>query len=85
MSRRKKFEGTVLRELRKKSGFTQEEWAQKVGLSRETISAIENNKPGTIEHLSMEVMRKMYEISSSRIDDAHKHSFMEKVICYFGF
>jgi HTH-type transcriptional regulator/antitoxin HipB len=40
MSRRKKFSGAQLKALRKEAGYTQEELAYRVGISRETVPVI---------------------------------------------
>eukprot|EP01025_Chloroclados_australasicus_P025887 TRINITY_DN25759_c1_g1_i1.p2 TRINITY_DN25759_c1_g1~~TRINITY_DN25759_c1_g1_i1.p2 ORF type:complete len:117 (+),score=3.32 TRINITY_DN25759_c1_g1_i1:73-423(+) len=59
MSRRKKFSGAQLRALRKEAGYTQEEIGIRVGISRETVSAIENERPETINSIGVEVISKV--------------------------
>lgn len=46
-------DGKQLRDLRKDAGFTQEELAEKLDISRETVVAIENNHKQTIEALAL--------------------------------
>ena len=41
--------GYKLKEAREAKGITQEELEQKSGISRQTISAIENNKVGDVK------------------------------------
>ena len=41
--------GYKLKEVREKKGITQEELERKSGVSRQTISAIENDKAGDIK------------------------------------
>ena len=41
--------GYKLKEIREKKGITQEELERKSGVSRQTISAIENDKAGDIK------------------------------------
>ena len=58
MSRRTKISGLLLRELRKEAQLTQNDPATRIGISRETVSAIENDKRETIEALGAEVISK---------------------------
>ncbi len=46
--------GKLIRERRKEKGWTQEEFAKKVGLSRQVISNLENGKLGSIRFVKME-------------------------------
>lgn len=55
MSMKKKtIDGARLKQLRTESGVTQAQMAEHLGISRETIIAIEQNKPGSIDKLSFE-------------------------------
>lgn len=84
--RRKTFNGEALRALRKDAGLTQEDLAFKVGLSRETVSAIENNKPGTIDSIGLEVLDKWHRIClSMQGRESADSNFMDEVFRYFGF
>ena len=52
---KKKFiDGAELKKLRVDAKITQQEMADKLGLSRETIIAIEKNQSGSIEKLAIE-------------------------------
>lgn len=44
-----------IRELRKKSGMTQEEFASALNVTRQTIIAIENNKYNSTLELAMKI------------------------------
>tara|TARA_B100002003_G_scaffold38907_1_gene34459 strand:- start:14877 stop:15137 length:261 start_codon:yes stop_codon:yes gene_type:complete len=45
------FDGQRLRELRLRAGFTQQDIAYRIKITRETVSAIERNRPGAIKAL----------------------------------
>lgn len=85
MSRRKMFSGAQLKALRKESGYTQEELASRVGISRETVSAIENEKPETMNNISVEVISKWWSICRQKASEQTRESFFSTVMDYFGF
>lgn len=47
-----RFDVQILKTMRKEAGFTQAEIAKAIGISRETVVAIENAHPKTVEALS---------------------------------
>ncbi len=49
-------DGKVLRELRKDTGLTQAQFGARIGLSRETVSSIENNHPGAINSITVQTL-----------------------------
>lgn len=51
-----KFDVTILRTMRKEAGLTQAELARTIGISRETVVAIENDHPKTVEALSISIL-----------------------------
>ncbi|MGJ8682680.1 helix-turn-helix domain-containing protein [Paraglaciecola sp.] len=85
MSRRKMFSGEQLKALRKESGYTQEELALRVGISRETVSAIENEKPETMNSIGVEVISKWWSICRQKASEQTRESFFSTVMDYFGF
>lgn len=85
MGRRNKFDGKMLKELRKKTPFSQLELAQILGVSRETVSAIENEKPGTIDNISIEIIRKWHEACQGYIDATTEFNFKTLITKFFGF
>ena len=85
MSRRRKFSGAQLKALRKESGYTQEELARRIGISRETVSAIENNKPETMNNIALEVISKWWTICRQKASAQTRESFFSTVMEYFGF
>jgi DNA-binding XRE family transcriptional regulator len=85
MSRRTKISGPLLRELRKEAELTQHDLAARIGISRETVSAIENDKPETIEAIGAEVISKWHIICAQRASAATRNKFFDHVMKYFGF
>lgn len=85
MSHKKKFSGAQLKALRKEAGYTQEELALRVGISRETVSAIENEKPETINNIGVEVISKWWSICRQKASQQTRESFFSTVMDYFGF
>ncbi len=85
MSRRTKISGDLLRELRKEAQLTQADIAARIGISRETVSAIENDKRETIEALGAEVISKWHMICAQRASDNTRNKFFQHVMQYFGF
>lgn len=85
MSRKKKFSGAQLKALRKEAGYTQEELALRVGISRETVSAIENEKPETINNIGVEVISKWWSTCRQKASQQTRESFFSTVMDYFGF
>ncbi len=85
MSVRKKFSGTQLRALRKEAGYTQEELGNRIGISRETVSAIENDKPETMGCIGVEIINRWWSICRQRATEQTRNSFFISVMDYFGF
>jgi DNA-binding XRE family transcriptional regulator len=85
MSRRKKFSGVQLKSLRKEAGYTQGELALRVGISRETVSAIENEKTETMNSIGVEVISKWWAVCRQKASEQTRESFFSTVMDYFGF
>ncbi|MEP7706469.1 helix-turn-helix domain-containing protein [Paraglaciecola sp. 25GB23A] len=85
MSHNKKFSGAQLKALRKEAGYTQEELALRVGISRETVSAIENEKPETINNIGVEIISKWWSVCRQKASQQTRESFFSAVMDYFGF
>lgn len=85
MSRRKKFSGIQLRALRKEAGYTQGDLAIRIGISRETVSAIENEKPETMNSIGVEVISKWWSVCRQKASEQTRESFFSTVMDYFGF
>lgn len=84
MGRRSKFDGQELKKLRKCTPYTQEELAHKVGISRETVNAIENNRIETMSVINVEVILKWKSICETYLDASRKSAFKEYIMKYFG-
>jgi HTH-type transcriptional regulator/antitoxin HipB len=85
MSPNKKFSGAQLKALRKEARYTQEELALRVGISRETVSAIENEKPETINNIGVEIISKWWSVCRQKVSQQTRESFFSAVMDYFGF
>jgi DNA-binding XRE family transcriptional regulator len=84
MAFRKKFDGKLLQAQRKKTPFSQKEMGVIMGVSRETVSVIENEKQGTIENISMEIVRKWHVACGSYVDSKEKLTFKYYISQHFG-
>lgn len=85
MGRRTKISGPLLRTLRLEAGYTQEELGKRVGISRETVSAIENEKPETINSIGAEVISTWYIVCRHDATSQTQNKFFDHVMKYFGF
>lgn len=77
------FSGIALKDLRKEAGFTQKLLASKIGISRETVVAIENEHPKTLNSLSLEVVNAWWKNCRTLVSEASQISFKLQVIKYF--
>ncbi|KXI27613.1 helix-turn-helix domain-containing protein [Paraglaciecola hydrolytica] len=85
MSRRKQFSGVQLKALRKEAGFTQGELAIRIGISRETVSAIENEKPETMSNIGVEIISKWWTVCRQKASQQTRETFFSSIMDYFGF
>lgn len=85
MVKKRNFSGKRLRELRRATPLTQDQWGTLLGISRETVSAIENEKPETIRMISAELVAKWFEYSAIYLKKEEKKSFEEYIMQFFGF
>ena len=79
-----KFAGQELKSLRKEAGLTQAEIAKRIGISRETVVAIENEHPKTINALSLEVVNSWWVICRQSVSESSQLSFKALVLRFFG-
>jgi HTH-type transcriptional regulator/antitoxin HipB len=77
------FSSKELKGLRKAANLSQKELGSLIGISRETVVAIENEYPGTIDKLSITVMRKWWNACKSSASKAEKKSFKATVLKFF--
>jgi HTH-type transcriptional regulator/antitoxin HipB len=86
-----RMKGEKLKGLRKEAGLSQQELANHLDISRETVCAIENNKPETLRSISVEIMvdwssicvRRIRATNRSRADRL-KSEFVEFVTSLFN-
>jgi len=78
------FSGRELKNLRKEAGFTQKVLASKIGISRETVIAIENEHPKTIDSLSLEVVNSWWVACRKSVSESSQLSFKAQVMNFFG-
>jgi DNA-binding XRE family transcriptional regulator len=78
------FSGVELKNLRKEAGFTQKELAAKIGISRETVVAIENEHAKTIESLGLEVVNAWWIACRKSVSESSQLSFKVQVMKFFG-
>jgi DNA-binding XRE family transcriptional regulator len=78
------FSGKELKKLRKEAGFTQKLLAGKVGISRETVVAIENEHPKTIESLNIEVVNAWWQACRHLVSEPSQLSFKAQVMKFFA-
>ena len=65
--KKKTIDGTRLKNLRKLSTVTQDEMAQQLGISRQTVMAIESNTLSALEELSFEKVNQWGRVCRNRI------------------
>lgn len=85
MGRRNKISGALLKAMRKEADFTQEQLGARIGISRETVSAIENEKPETINAIGAEVISMWHIICKQGVSADTGTEFFGHVMKYFGF
>jgi transcriptional regulator with XRE-family HTH domain len=74
------FDGAELKQLRKRAKITQEELADMIGLTRETVSAIENNRPSAIKGLTWNTVSAWQEICCDKADELTRNTFKQYLI-----
>lgn len=70
--------------MRKESSLTQAELAARLGVSRETVSAIENEKQETINSLSIDLIEKWWKVCGQRSSIKIRNEFMQNIIQFFN-
>jgi HTH-type transcriptional regulator/antitoxin HipB len=65
-------EGQILKSLRIGAGLSQKSLAELIGISRETVVAIEGDYPETINALKLKVIKKWYDTCGAKSNAAAK-------------
>lgn len=73
---RHKEQASLLRSMREESGYTQAELANRLNVSRETVSAIENCHLGTIDTLEQRILEQWWSICRSKAHRVTKDHFV---------
>ena len=72
--------GKRLQRLRKEAGFTQDEMANKLDITRETVNKIENNKAGTIQTVEHMLIERWWHECSARLTAETQTSFIQYIV-----
>ena len=78
-------EGQILKKLRTGAGLSQKELASRIGISRETVVAIEREHPGTINALKLKVIKKWYDTCGTANNSEAKKGFKAYILKMFNF
>lgn len=65
-----------LKQVRISAGYTQKELAALLGISRETISAVENNKKNTMDSFPAQKMTDWFNACASKSSQANNDMFI---------
>lgn len=89
MNRREMFDPVELREMRKEAGLTQQEMADKLGISRETVLAIENadykdRHKVSLDSIGLKTFRNWWNVCRSRISDKSRSNFKNSLLDFFN-
>ena len=76
-SKNTSFDGAKLKALRMAAGLTQEELSHLLGVTRETIGHIENNRPSSINALTLNAVTKWAVVCNERADATQKNQFIQ--------
>ncbi len=79
-----RFSGKELKNLRKEACLTQKEIAAKIGISRETVVAIENEHPKTMDSLSLEVVNSWWIECRQSASESSQFLFKAQIMKFFG-
>lgn len=74
---------TTLKALRKEAGLTQGELAPRLGISRETLSAIETGKEETIKNLPDEIVSHWWSVCRATAHEDTRNNFFQQITAYF--
>jgi HTH-type transcriptional regulator/antitoxin HipB len=85
MSRTKKVSGTLLRAMRKESGLTQVKLASRIGISRETVSAIENERREAINSIGADVISNWHIVCRQSVSSETRTEFFTHMMQFLGF
>lgn len=79
-----KFSGDELKKLRKEAGLNQQQLASIIHVRRETVSAIENEREGTIDSIGADIIKKWFDATRHKVTANRKASFLQYVVDYLN-
>ena len=78
------YNGTILKKARKKTKMTQEQFAQRMGMSRQTINKIENNDQKAIEGLKLKTVQKWHTVCKSHMSQEMHNEFLGSLLNFLN-
>lgn len=69
-------QASLLKSMREEAGFTQVELANRINVSRETVSAIENCHVGTIDTIEQRVLSQWWSICRGKAHSTTRENFI---------
>ena len=80
---RRQFSGKHLKTMRLQAGFTQKQLAKRLGISRETLSSIENEQPNAIHALKVELVTRWWHTCRVSLSAESRNSFKAYLRAFF--
>ena len=75
--------GKIIRLLRTESGYTQQTLADTIGLSRETINALEGDDANAMHALKLKVVKSVWDACSDKATPETKTLYRDNIINSF--
>lgn len=79
------FSSNAFKKLRTEAGLTQEELGKIIGISRDTVIAIEKGHPATIDALKLKVIKAWWITCKKRSSEPSQHTFKSAIINFLKF
>lgn len=78
------YSGNTLKNMRKEAGYTQQQLADRIGISRETVVAIENSSPSKVGNIKMIVISRWWKVCKSKTTESTRTSFKSTINKFFN-
>lgn len=82
---RTKINPKILKSMRMEAGLTQRELGERIGISRETVCAIETGKPYSLETIEAQVISAWHLTCKQNAKSETKQRLLQNILKYFGF
>jgi DNA-binding XRE family transcriptional regulator len=79
-----RFDPLELKRIRKESGYTQQALADKLGITRTTLSKIENDKGNAAATLEMNFIKAWWQVCHQKSSESAKKRFTQYITSFFG-